>query len=130
MEKKEHNEGVRRARWMCTVILIVVGMAGGLWGLPQRSSSAGQSSDKGKAIYEKLCLACHGPRGKGDGPTGKVLIPPATDLTSAATKKKSDTDLLKIIRDGNPPTAMPAWKGQLSEQEIQAVLAYIRSLSK
>jgi mono/diheme cytochrome c family protein len=130
MEQKEHNSGARRRRWTRTVVLIVVGMAGGLWMLPQLLSSAEQEAGKGRAIYEKHCLICHGSRGKGDGPTGKVLIPPATDLTSAASKKKSDADLLKIIRDGKPPTAMPAWKGQLSEQDIRDVLAYIRSLSQ
>lgn len=130
MEKKEQSSGARRTRWTRAAILIGIGMVSELWSLPQHWVSAGQEADKGKAIYEKLCLTCHGLQGKGDGPTGKVLIPPATDLTSAATNKKSDADLLKIIRDGKPPTAMPAWKGQLSEQEIQEVLAYIRSLNK
>lgn len=129
-EKKEHNSSMRHARWMRMGVLMGIGMAGGVWWVSQHSSSAAQDLGKGKAIYEQLCLTCHGPRGKGDGPTGKVLIPPATDLTSAASKKKSDADLLKIIRDGKPPTAMPAWKGQLSEQDIRDVLAYIRSLSR
>ncbi len=85
---------------------------------------------KGKAVYEKSCLACHGPQGKGDGPTGKVLVPPAADFTSAASKKKSDADLLGIIENGKPPTAMVAWKGQLSGQDIQNVLAYVKTLRK
>jgi mono/diheme cytochrome c family protein len=85
---------------------------------------------KGKAVYEQRCLACHGPQGRGDGPTGKVLVPPAADFTSAASKKKSDADLLKIIENGKPPTAMVAWKGQLSDQDIQHVLAYVKTLRK
>ncbi len=130
MEKKEQNSGARRTRWTRAAVLIGIGIVNGFWSLPQQWVSAGQEAGNGKAIYEKLCLTCHGPQGKGDGPTGKVLIPPATDLTSAATKKKSDADLLKIIREGKPPTAMPAWKGQLSEQEMRDVLAYIRSLNR
>jgi len=102
----------------------------GLWAVAQPALGAGGDSAKGKAVYEQRCLACHGPQGKGDGPTGKVLVPPAADFTSAASKKKSDADLLKIIENGKPPTAMVAWKGLLPDQDIQHVLAYVKTLRK
>jgi len=56
------------------------------------------------------------------------LSPRPGNLVSAATSAKSDKDLLKIIANGRPRTAMPAWKDQLSEEDQQAVLQYIRSL--
>lgn len=37
--------------------------------------------------------------------------------------------LLKVTRDGIPGTAMPAWQGRLSEEEIRAVVAYMLSIS-
>jgi len=82
----------------------------------------------GKMVYENHCVNCHGMKGKGEGPIGQVLVPPAGDLT--ATGKKSDQDLLQTIQNGRPGTAMPSWKGSLSSQEIHNVLAYIRSLSQ
>ena len=92
------------------------------------SSHAEGNAKNGKAIYEKNCVACHGTKGKGDGPIGQALVPPAGDLT--ATVNTSDQDLLQSIQDGKPGTAMPAWKGGLSSQDMQDVLAYIRSLSQ
>lgn len=83
---------------------------------------------KGKAVYEKSCVLCHGPQGRGDGPVGKTVNPPAADFTSAASKKKTDAELLATIENGRPPTAMVGWKGQLSDAEIQDVLAYVKSL--
>ena len=111
------------------VLWFAAALAGIPGGMPASASVPGDAP-KGKAIYEKYCAACHGPQGKGDGPTGKVLVPPAVDFTSASSKKKSDADLLNIIENGKPPTAMIAWKGQLSAQEIQQVLAYVKSLRK
>jgi mono/diheme cytochrome c family protein len=87
-------------------------------------------AQKGKALYEQSCAVCHGAQGKGDSPTGKLLMPPPANLTSAATQKKSDAEIVQIITNGKPPSAMPAFKGQLSEQQMQDVLAYVRTFVK
>lgn len=84
--------------------------------------------DLGRRIYEQRCLECHGPQGRGDGAKAPFLSPRPGNLVSAATSAKSDKDLLKVIANGRPRTAMPAWKDQLSEEEQRAVVAYIRSL--
>ena len=93
------------------------------------ASLAGDMGDmeNGQAVYEMYCANCHGSKGKGDGPIGQALVPPAADLT--ATKKKSDQGLLEAIQNGKPGTAMPSWKGDLSAQDIQDVLSYIKSFS-
>lgn len=90
--------------------------------------AAAGDSRKGKTIYEKSCVLCHGPQGRGDGPVGKTVSPPAADFTSAASRKKTDAELLAVIEKGRPSTAMAGWKGQLSDAEIQDVLAYVKSL--
>jgi len=86
------------------------------------------SRDKGKSVYTTHCLNCHGRMGKGDGPIGKMLIPPAANLTVLG--EKSNQELLKTIQEGRPGTAMPSWKGDLSPQEIRNVLLYVRTFSQ
>jgi len=78
---------------------------------------------RGKKLYEKYCLACHGPQGRGDGAT--QFDPPVADLTSSEVLMKPDSRLLKSIHEGRPNSAMDAWKSAMSEEAIRDVLAYI-----
>ncbi len=98
----------------------------------QRASSPPHNEQgnlaKGKSIYTTHCLNCHGPMGKGDGPIGTMLIPPAANLTVIGDK--SDQELLTTIQNGRAGTAMPSWKGDLSLQEILNVHSYVRTFSQ
>jgi mono/diheme cytochrome c family protein len=103
------------------------------WPLPglistDATGASGRETQRGKAIYEQRCVTCHGPYGKGDGPDAPFLSPRPASLISAGTSAKSDGELLEIIAKGKPRTAMPGWKDTLTEDELQDVLAYIRSL--
>ena len=98
-----------------------------LWGT--RAVDAGDSA-KAKALYEKHCLVCHGPQGKGDGPAGKALKPPAADFTSPESEKKSEADLRQVVENGKPGTAMGSWKSQLSQAELNDLMEYVMTLRK
>lgn len=79
--------------------------------------------ERGKRLYEKYCLACHGPKGRGGGAT--QFAPPVADLTSGDVLLKPDSRLLKSIHEGKPNTAMDAWQSKLSDEAIRDVLAYV-----
>lgn len=87
------------------------------------SASGEPNLPRGKKVYEKYCLACHGPQGRGDGAT--QFDPPVADLTSSEVLMKSDSRLLRSIHEGRTNTAMDAWKSTLSDEAIRDVLAYI-----
>lgn len=78
---------------------------------------------RGKSLYEKYCLACHGPQGRGDG--YRQFNPPVADLTSPRVLKKPNSQLLRSIHEGRANTAMGAWKWVLSEEETRDVLEYV-----
>lgn len=85
-----------------------------------------QASDA-KALYTRLCAACHGPTGKGDGPAAVALKPrPASFLDPAFQAARSDSQLTASITSGKAP--MPGFGQQLSRVEVQALVAYVRAL--
>lgn len=90
---------------------------------------------RGLAVYTQHCVECHGVAGKGlpgdwrvRDAQGRYPPPPLDD--TAHVWHHPTTVLLEAIRDGSPQGEgnMPAWKGKLSEQEMQDVVAYIKSL--
>jgi mono/diheme cytochrome c family protein len=85
-------------------------------------------ADRGRMVFEKRCLPCHGAQGRGDG--YPFLKPPPADLTSFAARNRTDAELLVTIRHGHPDTAMGAWRVTLSDEETRNVLAYVRTLQK
>ena len=102
------------------------------WALPEfpvgASEPLGADLGRGQEIYQKYCMECHGKRGRGDGPRAPLLAPRPGNLISAATSAKSDAELLGIITNGAPRTAMRGWKDELTQEDRLNVLAFVRSL--
>jgi copper transport protein len=84
----------------------------------------------GKAMYQKNCLPCHGPTGRGDGPAGQTLNPRPSNLqVHMVPGAHTDRQLFDWITDGFPNSPMPAFEDVLSEEERWHVLNYIRTLA-
>ncbi len=96
------------------------------------SSSISLQGDQknGELIYMNSCLACHGPKGKGNGVLAKVIGAPKVGFTKGLSIiYLSDEKLISVIRSGKGDF-MPAWGGILNNDEIIDTAAYVRSLSE
>lgn len=93
---------------------------------------------EGKDVYAQFCASCHGTNLEGQpawrvrGPDGMLPAPPHDE--SGHTWHHSDAQLFLMTRDGvaamAPPgyqSAMPAYRDILTDRQIVAVLAYIKS---
>lgn len=91
-----------------------------------------QKSDKvlaqAKRIFEQNCVACHGPKGLGDGPAGAALPVKPANWTSPEVQKEADGELFWKVSEGRGP--MPPWKTTLSENDRWAMVHFIRAFKK
>lgn len=91
---------------------------------------------RGKAVYERRCVGCHGVKGDGNGPAATFLDPRPRDFTLGAFKFRTtpsgslptDGDLYRTLTRGVRWTAMPTWH-ELPEKDRIAVIAYIKTFS-
>lgn len=83
----------------------------------------------GSELFQKYCKVCHGEDGYGDGVMGKLLAMSPMDLTNPIeTDTLNNDELAKNILDGRG-RYMPAWRGILSENDVEGLVSYIRLLA-
>jgi mono/diheme cytochrome c family protein len=116
-------------RWPILVLLLAAGSA----------QATEVVTYTGEENYQRLCAACHGASGKGDGPVSEVLTTPAPDLTRIAARRGGNfpREALKRQIDGRDQISahgsqqMPVWgyefwleagAGQFSERQVNETL--------
>jgi mono/diheme cytochrome c family protein len=83
---------------------------------------------KGRALFQRHCTACHGAKGKGDGPAGEG----ARDLTDPAVQQRlTDGEIFWKIGTGrkkDDEMAMPAFARQIAAADRWRLVRFVRSL--
>ena len=122
-------------------VAIAVG-SGAVWWFaakpPRIDPTDAQQVAAGEALYRAHCASCHGVNLQGQPdwrtrlPSGRLPAPPHD--ASGHTWHHSDAVLLQIVREGpafyaslGVQTDMPAFGMLLSEGDMAAVIAYIKS---
>jgi mono/diheme cytochrome c family protein len=127
----------RIMRWAAPLAAFAIIAGGGLTVQGARAIAAvnvrnpipatAESIDRGQQIYMENCASCHGVSGRGDGPAGLSLVPRPADFRIHLQAGHTDAQLFDWISNGFPGSAMPAWKGTLSDEDRWNVLNYIQS---
>jgi mono/diheme cytochrome c family protein len=124
------------------VALLAATIVAALWSGPKSQANPDDPAQvaRGKPVYERHCASCHGAKLEGQPnwqeklPTGRMPAPPHD--ASGHTWHHPDAVLFGITKDGlvagkyAPPgyrSDMPGFGGILSDEEIWAVLAHIKS---
>ena len=93
-------------------------------------AQSGGNAAKGKGVFMKNCMVCH----NADGSGGKKLTAtgnPSRDFRDPKYwAERTDTQIRETINKGVVKSGMIAWKGILKPQEIEDVMAYIRTFAR
>lgn len=106
----------------------------GSWAAP---AAAQEGAPAGMPVYRKWCSGCHGEEGRADGPAAERMLPRPRDFTMGLYEIRTtesgalptDGDILRIIEEGMPGTAMPGWKGSLSKSDREALVEVVKSFA-
>jgi mono/diheme cytochrome c family protein len=109
---------------MKTIVIITVSLLA--------ASAMSVRAADAKANWTANCAQCHGKSGAADTKMGKQLN--AKDLTDPKVQAAfSDAKATQSIKEGvkeGGKTTMKAFAGKLSDDEIKALVAYVRTLKK
>ena len=99
--------------------VVIVFLIAGACSLLAQQQYTPVEAEIGRQLFTNNCISCHGP--EGDAVQGVDLGHGHFRLAS------SDSDLVRIMRNGIPATGMPA--NNLSQEQAMAIVAYLRSIA-
>jgi len=113
--------------------IVAIGLVAGLVAIAVESPPPPPGAGLGERVYYRYCVDCHGRDGRGSWRAVLFLIRPS-DLTDAARMRANSDDYLRaLIKHGGAPLGkpgMPAFESTLDDRQIDAVIAFVRGLSR
>ena len=82
---------------------------------------------RGLARFREHCVQCHGAPGVGPQPFALGLRPQPASLVHTA-REWSPAEMFWTVKQGIKMTGMPAWRFRMSDDEIWAIVAFLRTL--
>ena len=120
----------KKAAWMALIAVLVV--------YPSTTLAAGPDGNakRGKVVYQRYCVSCHGETGNGNGEVAPWITPKPRDYRQGTFKCGSTpreslpltSDLEKTVANGLYGTHMPPWFA-INEGSRRDVIAYIKTFS-
>jgi mono/diheme cytochrome c family protein len=99
-------------------------------GIPPAPTNLQASIEEGDKLYAIDCSMCHGPDGHTPTDSGRWMYPRASDLTSSAVQRYSDSELFWIVKNGIRLSGMPAFARVESDEHIWNLVHYLRTLRR
>lgn len=104
-----------------------------LWGCASKGPLTVKDADypvsqvDARGLFQENCITCHGANGRAHTFHGQLVG--AQDLTDFLWQSETtDAQIIHAIKTG--PSVMPAFGKKLSDSEIDALAAYVRSFKQ
>ncbi len=120
---KDHVFAFYSVSFVLIIAMSMMGCTGS-----QTSALSGQQASRGpingQQLFEENCASCHGLSGQGHPAMGTSMF----HFNDAKWQQmRTDEQIRNTILHGRG--SMPAFQGALSEQEVNAIVAHVRTLA-
>ena len=82
----------------------------------------------GLRLYRRHCVQCHGAPGVAPEPFALGMMPLPASLPLTARAWQNPAEIFWVVKFGIKTSGMPAWEFRLSEADLWAVVAFVRTL--
>jgi cytochrome c553 len=117
--------------WAITAILLDFAKARSVathsWGITSPPLDDDFLVIRGAGHYENGCLPCHGGPGRVVPPVMAAMTPTPPELRQRISRWRPQ-ELFSIVKHGIKFTGMPAWPAQRRDDEVWAMVAFLRRL--
>lgn len=111
-----------RRVWLGLAVLVGVQAVAKEW-----SGKIPSADERGRELYDRHCVACHGPKAGGDGlmvPALRMVVPNFTE----GFGERQQEDLVRAVQHGKG--VMPAFETSLNKDDIDKVIKYMGALGR
>jgi len=126
-----YNVAASRGHWAVIDAILTFGMTNSVkthaLGIEARTLDSKDLATLGAAHFQSGCAFCHGAPGVPVSPIAQSMLPSPPDL-SKSMRGWRDRELFWIVKNGIKYTGMPAWVAQERDDEVWAVVAFLRRL--
>ena len=85
---------------------------------------------KGQELYKSKCQRCHGASGKGNGPDADPDHSPGDLTDGSRASRNPDGVMFYKVWNGRAKPKMPAFKADISRDDVWTVIQYVKTLRK
>jgi mono/diheme cytochrome c family protein len=115
--------------WIALSAVIIAGCGGPAWPEPPPDFGSADQVSQGRSLFLEHCAICHGENADGVGQRHSSLSSEPPNFNEPSWQhRRTAGHVFTIIHDGKQGTSMPAWVGKLSDDEIWAIAAFVKSL--
>jgi mono/diheme cytochrome c family protein len=85
-----------------------------------------ESLARGRELYERHCLVCHGEQGQGNGPVGRLFVPQPMELNFDYVQLQPDGQIYYTISHGS--IAMPFYRQAIVPEDRWHLVNFIKEV--
>jgi cytochrome c553 len=124
-----YNISASRGHWLPVKWFLEFGMQNSVqthaMGIEEPRSYSDDQAILGAGHYHHACASCHGAPGLRAGEAARHMLPPPPDLATKVSAWR-DRELFWIVKNGIKYTSMPGWVAQERDDEVWAVVAFLK----